>query len=458
MLTKGIILERVINSNTYLVRIPYLESAGNYKNMIFEATLSHEPALTESYVKDDVVIIGFEDHHPDKPIIIGKLFTSNTKASGHASIESINIEKEAQLPQNTKVGDIEVYSALSDLKRLSSNNKDEINEVRQNGGGGGTPTVKYLGTTSTVSLTPISSESLSGYGTVYLHKVSKTGYFPDLNGIPETYTPSSHVHGEISNDGKIGATPITTNIDCVVVTDNNAKLQRVTMQSLASKLSVPSISASTATVSGASNLGSIVINGATYNVSSGGSGGSYVPYYGATDDVILGNHKLSCKEAVVDKITFDGGNSWAELELDSSSNLHLKSYDDNELLSGDIKFPNNITATVATSDLLKPTLIGQTLIADNAGYNTAVFDINVNDMNGIYVFTYGNCMIPLVAYGLTSETEYKTSACLVDGSGNYKVKVLTYKYASALGKMYIYSKENYMPQGWGAALYKIKLY
>jgi hypothetical protein len=79
-------------------------------------------------------------------------------------------------------------------------------------------------------------------------------------------------------------------------------------------------------------------------------------------------------------------------------------------------------------------------------------------MNGIYVFTYGNCMISLVAYGLTSETEYKTSACLVDGSGNYKVKVLTYKYVSALGKMYIYSKENYMPQGWGAALYKIKLY
>ena len=74
MLTKGIIIDRVGNDNHYLVRIPILEGASDVEHSIIEATLAYTSGIVESYKPDDVVVVGFENHSPDSPIIVGKLF------------------------------------------------------------------------------------------------------------------------------------------------------------------------------------------------------------------------------------------------------------------------------------------------------------------------------------------------------------------------------------------------
>ena len=110
---------------------------------------------------------------------------------------------------------------------------------------------------------------------------------------------------------------------------------------------------------------------------------------------------------------------------------------------------------------LNPESIGQTNTAyqSDVGYNGAAFNIGTNAaaIGGFYVFTYGNCMVTFPVYGVTSGTEYKVAAALVNSGGSYSVKVLTYKYVSSSGMLYIYQKENYIPTGYGSALFRIKL-
>ena len=115
MLTKGIVITKNINNGKYLVRIPYLENAGRLKNCNIEATASVVPGISESFAPDDIVILGFEDHMPEKPIIIGKLFVREEEARGYAKISSLEVNDSAHLPENTQVGEFNLVKTLRDL-------------------------------------------------------------------------------------------------------------------------------------------------------------------------------------------------------------------------------------------------------------------------------------------------------------------------------------------------------
>ena len=74
------------------------------------------------------------------------------------------------------------------------------------------------------------------------------------------YTPLSTItSGDVT--GALGYTPGTSNFSG-------------SYDDLSNKPTIPTISASTSTVSGASDLGSIVVNGSTYNIPQGGGGGT----------------------------------------------------------------------------------------------------------------------------------------------------------------------------------------
>ena len=109
--------------------------------------------------------------------------------------------------------------------------------------------------------------------------------------------------------------------------------------------------------------------------------------------------------------------------------------------------------------LMTPTAVGQGQTKSNVnGYNGATFTIGTSGYNGIYIFTYGNCFVFLPIYGITANKEYKIAASLVNSAGSYTCKVLTYRYVSSSGTLQIYQKENYIPTGYGCALFKVKLY
>ncbi len=126
---------------------------------------------------------------------------------------------------------------------------------------------------------------------------------------------------------------------------------------------------------------------------------------------------------------------------------------------------NTYLTLLAAQGLLTPTLVGQTLTTSGInGYNGISIGVGLrvlpSDVKGLFIFTYGNCMVLLPIYGLTENTEYKVAAALVNSGGSYATKVLTYR-LTLVGKtatLQIYNKENYIPTGYGAAVYKIPLY
>ena len=127
MLTKGIIVNKSINSGKYLVRVPYLENAGKTRNCNLEATVAVVPGVSESFAPDDVVILGFEDHQPDKPIIVGKLFIGEEEARGYAKFSAITVQNSARLPANTFVGNINLYETLEYLLQRVGSIEDDSN-------------------------------------------------------------------------------------------------------------------------------------------------------------------------------------------------------------------------------------------------------------------------------------------------------------------------------------------
>lgn len=105
MLTKAIILDRLLD-NHYLVRVPVLESPNDLEMSKVEATLAHVPGIVESYKTGDVVMVGFEDHNPYKPIILGKLYLQDEEdtSRGHAELEALDVKEKVSLPNNLTIG------------------------------------------------------------------------------------------------------------------------------------------------------------------------------------------------------------------------------------------------------------------------------------------------------------------------------------------------------------------
>jgi len=117
MITKAIILERNINTNTYSVRVPFLESSGiAYGKM--DATISCNPGITEEYKPGDVVYVNFEDHKPDKVVIVGKLYVESLEPRGSANFEALNVSKSVSLPKNTTVDGKSLPDLLNKVQNL----------------------------------------------------------------------------------------------------------------------------------------------------------------------------------------------------------------------------------------------------------------------------------------------------------------------------------------------------
>ena len=115
MITKGIILERIIGTNTYYVRIPYLETSGVGVSRLV-ATVSDNPAISEEYKVDDVVYISFEEHQANKPVIIGKLYVEGSGHRGSANFEALNVSTKVNLPKDTTIGGKDLSQLLNKVE------------------------------------------------------------------------------------------------------------------------------------------------------------------------------------------------------------------------------------------------------------------------------------------------------------------------------------------------------
>ena len=121
-ITKGIVQNKVVGSNKYVVSIPYLQQSSVKNNgvteSVLEATLAHTPGIINSYNEGDVVFIGFEQGQTGKPIILGKLLLDENDNRGFAQLSSLNVADRAILPEDTKIGDVDFKTISGDLERL----------------------------------------------------------------------------------------------------------------------------------------------------------------------------------------------------------------------------------------------------------------------------------------------------------------------------------------------------
>lgn len=133
MITKAYILDINPQSNKYYIRIPIFDKPGlsadnsTFSGALFYATLSHEPTSKESYKVGDTVFVGFENNDLNKPIIIGKLYTLGEEPSptGAIDVKSLTVYDKAILPANTTIGSVN----FSNISNFFASINDRLNEV-----------------------------------------------------------------------------------------------------------------------------------------------------------------------------------------------------------------------------------------------------------------------------------------------------------------------------------------
>lgn len=111
MLTKGIIKRLTEdNDNHYKVYIPLLRKASqDESDATFEATLSYITGIKNYLKVGDVVFLGFEDGNWDKPVIVGKLFTTNEEeALSNISCSSLEVLNNTKLYNSTNIESIDI--------------------------------------------------------------------------------------------------------------------------------------------------------------------------------------------------------------------------------------------------------------------------------------------------------------------------------------------------------------
>lgn len=126
MLTKGLVKYKAPDG--YRVRIPYLETSSSGP-VVVRCSVSQDPAISESIAPGDVVIIGFEDHNADKPVILGRLALPLEGTRGHGRLVDLDVSGSANLPQDTTIGGISADSLIG-FMRLASVNGDLVESMR----------------------------------------------------------------------------------------------------------------------------------------------------------------------------------------------------------------------------------------------------------------------------------------------------------------------------------------
>lgn len=126
MLTKGLVKSKTPDG--YYVRIPYLETATSGP-VVLRCSLSHEPALGEAIAVGDVVILGFEDHNADKPVVLGKLALPGEGHRGYADLVDLSVSGKAALPMDTTIGGVSAEALIGGL-RLGSVNGEAIDSLQ----------------------------------------------------------------------------------------------------------------------------------------------------------------------------------------------------------------------------------------------------------------------------------------------------------------------------------------
>ena len=146
--------------------------------------------------------------------------------------------------------------------------------------------VKSLDTTATTSQSTSSSESISGSGTITLHKVSKTGSYDDLLNKPTIPTKTS----DLSNDSGF-ITKSVSDLSNYTPTSSLASVATSgSYNDLSNTPTIPTIVANPTLAGTESDLTGLEVDGTKYKVPTGGGSAGVSSLGGATGAITLGSN------------------------------------------------------------------------------------------------------------------------------------------------------------------------
>lgn len=217
MLTKGYIVElSTSTSNKFKVRIPLFDSAGqdtltNSDNVV-EATLCYEPSNLDSYEVGDCVFIEFENDEESKPVIIGKLYTTDSKENrGFGNLSTLNVSSSASLPLDSTLGDVKLQTIIDNLK-LSQANSDRIDQI--SAGDVSQLTKQVNANTSNIATINETIKTTGGISKGYVYNrddgVSEMGQYIDFHYNKSSQDYSTRISTQATTNGNVLTLPTTS--------------------------------------------------------------------------------------------------------------------------------------------------------------------------------------------------------------------------------------------------------
>lgn len=105
MVTKGLVRSVNRAGNRCVVRLPLFETASSSVPVEIEALLSITPGMFNNIFVNDVVFVAFEENALEKPIVIGKLYTSatneNNTPGGAGILDVLTVRTSGSVPAAT---------------------------------------------------------------------------------------------------------------------------------------------------------------------------------------------------------------------------------------------------------------------------------------------------------------------------------------------------------------------
>ena len=119
MIAKAIVVE-VINEYNAKIRIPIFDKIegsafATTNDNLRVATICCPPGCKYALKKDDVVFVGFELDNLDNPIILGMLSVDSMQSSININSQSLKVNVNCELPNDTKLGDKEISYVLNSI-------------------------------------------------------------------------------------------------------------------------------------------------------------------------------------------------------------------------------------------------------------------------------------------------------------------------------------------------------
>lgn len=104
MVTKGVIRSINKTGNRCIVWMPLFDTASSARTEA-EAIISITPGLFNNLFVDDIVLVAFEENALEKPVIIGKLFTTATRESntpgGMGIFDTLKVKSSVAIPASS---------------------------------------------------------------------------------------------------------------------------------------------------------------------------------------------------------------------------------------------------------------------------------------------------------------------------------------------------------------------